>query len=97
LPPEIAERFQKNLIRSRLEAGFDQGTLEQHANLDAGLVSRLEEGAELPSTEDLMRLGGALGVDPGVFFDGIKWTSPADGGPATKSIRPDEPAQQLPR
>jgi transcriptional regulator with XRE-family HTH domain len=80
LPPEIAERFQKNLIRLRLGTGFDQVALEQRADLDEGLVSRLEEGVELPNTEDLMRLGGALGVDPGVFFDGIKWTSPADGG-----------------
>jgi transcriptional regulator with XRE-family HTH domain len=80
LPPEIAEQFQKNLIRLRQRAGFDPAALKQRAELDERTVSRLEVGTELPSTEDLMRLGGTLGVDPGVFFDGISWTPPADGG-----------------
>jgi transcriptional regulator with XRE-family HTH domain len=94
LPPEIAAKFQKNLVRLRQGAGFDQAALEQRAELEEGLVSRLEEGVELPSYEDLTRLGGALGVDGGVFFAGIKWTSPADGG---NGYELDEPDQQSPR
>jgi transcriptional regulator with XRE-family HTH domain len=89
LPPEIAERFQRNLSQLREEAGLDRAALEQRAGLDKGKVGRFEDGEELPSTEDHFRLGGALGVDPGRLFDGVSWAPPADGGSGFRLDPPD--------
>jgi transcriptional regulator with XRE-family HTH domain len=80
MPAEVVAKFSANVVRLRQETGLDQAALEERADLDEGTVSRLEDGTELPGAEDLFRLGGALGVDPGAFFDGISWTPAADGG-----------------
>jgi transcriptional regulator with XRE-family HTH domain len=96
VPPEAVAKVSANLVRLRQEAGLDRAALEQRAELDEGAVSRLEEGEELPGAEDLMRLGGALGVDPGVFYEGIRWTPPGHGGVGYEVDPPDEPDQQSP-
>jgi transcriptional regulator with XRE-family HTH domain len=96
LPPEIAEKFQKNLIRLREEAGLDRAELEERAGLDEGRVARFEDGEELPGTEDNFRLGGALGVDPGLLFAGFRWSPPADGGNGFELDPPDGSDEQSP-
>jgi transcriptional regulator with XRE-family HTH domain len=96
VPSEAVARFSANLVRVRTEAGLDQAALERRAELDKGAVSRLEEGEELPGAEELMRLGGALGLDPGVFYEGIRWTPPGYGGAGYEVDPPDEPDQQSP-
>jgi transcriptional regulator with XRE-family HTH domain len=93
-PPEIAAKLGANLVRLRTEAGLDRAALEKRAELDEGAVSRLEEGQELPGAEDLVRLGGALGIDPGVFYEGVRWTPPGDGGAGYEIDPPDEPDQR---
>ncbi len=38
-----------------------------------GRCSHLEHGTRLPRIDTLAKLAGALEVDPGELFDGIKW------------------------
>jgi transcriptional regulator with XRE-family HTH domain len=97
VPPEAVAKLSANLVRLRQEAGLDQAALERRAELEEGAVSRLENGDELPDSNDLYRLGGSLGVDPGVFYEGIRWTPPADGGAGYEIDPPDAPNQQSPR
>jgi transcriptional regulator with XRE-family HTH domain len=79
--PAITARVAKNLIRMRESAGFDRATLEDRAILDEGRVARLEAAEDLPDHNEIWKIAGALGVDPGKIYEGITWMPPVDGGP----------------
>jgi transcriptional regulator with XRE-family HTH domain len=66
-------RFAANLRRLRDEADLTQEELAFRAAIHRTQVSLMEGGARLPRFETLVRLVGALGVDHGALFEGIRW------------------------
>jgi transcriptional regulator with XRE-family HTH domain len=55
----------------RLRRGFTQRSLAGHVagGVDLSYVGRIERGEQLPSLKVLRKLGGALGISPGDFFE----------------------------
>jgi transcriptional regulator with XRE-family HTH domain len=71
---EIAQQiraFGENLRRARLRAGLTQVQLSQAAPLDRAAISRLECGERAPDLRTLLRICGALEVDPRDLLRGI--------------------------
>jgi transcriptional regulator with XRE-family HTH domain len=71
---EIAQQirtFGENLRRARLRAGLTQVQLSGAAPLDRAAISRLECGERAPDLRTLLRVCGALEVDPRDLLRGI--------------------------
>jgi transcriptional regulator with XRE-family HTH domain len=71
---EIAQQiraFGENLRNARLRAGLTQVQLSQVAPLDRAAISRLECGERAPDLRTLLRICGALQVDPRDLLRGI--------------------------
>jgi len=71
---EVAERFGTNLARLRERSGVTQEELAFRASLHRTEIGLLERGGRLPRIDTLAKLAGALEVEPGALFDGIRWT-----------------------
>ncbi len=71
---DVAARFGKNLVRCRLEADLSQEELAHNASLHRTEVGLLERGARVPRIDTLVKLAGALSVEPSELIEGIGWT-----------------------
>jgi transcriptional regulator with XRE-family HTH domain len=78
---EVAVRFGRNLFRCRRRAAMSQEELGSFASLHRTEIGMLEHGTRLARVDTLMKLAGALAVDPGELLEGIQWTpgNSADG------------------
>lgn len=83
----IAEKFGRNLLRERTRSGLSQEELSFRASLHRTEVGMLERGLRLAKIDTLVKLSGALEVEPGVLLDGITWTP---GEPRPGRFRPIE-------
>jgi transcriptional regulator with XRE-family HTH domain len=70
---DIAAAFGHNLLLVRRRVGFSQEELASLASLHRTEIGLLEHGRRRARVDTLVKLGGALGVDPGVLLDGISW------------------------
>jgi transcriptional regulator with XRE-family HTH domain len=69
----VAQRFGVNLVALRERAGLSQEDLAFRAALHRTEIGLLERGARLPRIDTLVKLAGALGVEPGNLLAGIAW------------------------
>jgi transcriptional regulator with XRE-family HTH domain len=78
----VAERFGENLAVQRRRARLSQDELARRASLHRTEISLLERGLRLARIDTVVKLGGALEMEAGPFFDGLSWTagSNIDGG-----------------
>jgi len=76
----VAERFSRNLVAARKRAGLSQEELSFRSDLHRTQVGLLERSARTPRIDTLVKLAGALEVEPAVLLDGIKW-EPGDYRP----------------
>jgi transcriptional regulator with XRE-family HTH domain len=74
---EVAQRFAENLARCLKRAGYSQEKLAQLSELHRTQISELLRGRQLPRLDSVVRLSGALGVDPAELLKGIRF-EPAD-------------------
>jgi transcriptional regulator with XRE-family HTH domain len=70
----FAERFGENLRRLREERGLSQEALGVRASLHRTAVGQLERGERVARTDTLVRLSGALAIEPQRLLAGLKWT-----------------------
>jgi transcriptional regulator with XRE-family HTH domain len=70
---DLAERFGANLLRSRDRAGVSQEELGFRADLHRTEIGMLERGIRLPRIDTLLKLAGALEVEPAELLNGIRW------------------------
>jgi transcriptional regulator with XRE-family HTH domain len=70
----IAARFGENLVRCRLRADLSQEELAHNASLHRTEVGLLERGARIPRIDTLVKLAGALAIQPSELIEGIDWT-----------------------
>jgi transcriptional regulator with XRE-family HTH domain len=73
---DVAQRLGQNLRRLRAEAGQTQEQLAAKAAVHRTVVSQLETGDREPRATTILKLAGALGVEPGDLFHGMSWTPP---------------------
>ena len=71
---EIAIRFGENLVRCRKKAGLSQEEVGHRASLHRTEVGVLERGVRLPRIDTLIKLAGAIEVEPAELLDGLNWT-----------------------
>jgi transcriptional regulator with XRE-family HTH domain len=69
----ISERFAENLARHRQERGLSQEELAARADIHRTQISLIEGGKRMPRLDTLVKLAGALGVEPGDLLEGIVW------------------------
>jgi transcriptional regulator with XRE-family HTH domain len=74
---DLAERFGANLHSCRDRAGISQEELGFRADLHRTEIGMLERGIRLPRIDTLLKLAGALGVEPGELLDGMGWSAGA--------------------
>lgn len=70
----VAKQFGENLVREREAAGLSQEEVGIRAAVHRTEVSQLERAQRTPRIDTLVKLAGALGVEPSVLLDGITWT-----------------------
>ena len=71
----VAKQFGDNLSRLREQAGITQEDLAFRASLHRTEIGLLERGGRIPRIDTLAKLAGALEVEPGALFKGIRWES----------------------
>jgi transcriptional regulator with XRE-family HTH domain len=69
----VTEQFARNLVRCRERAGLNQAELASRAGLDRAHVSILEHAGRHPQIDTVVKLAGALGVEPGELLRGMTW------------------------
>jgi transcriptional regulator with XRE-family HTH domain len=79
---EVAEQFGRNLVRARKQACLSQEEVGIRSSLHRTEVGMLERGIRLPRIDTLIKLAGAIEVDPGELLDGLDWklAIPSTGG-----------------
>jgi transcriptional regulator with XRE-family HTH domain len=70
----VARQFGANLSRLREQSGVTQEELAFRASLHRTEIGLLERGGRIPKIDTLAKLAGALEVEPGTLFEGIRWT-----------------------
>jgi len=67
------ERFAANLRQARIKAGISQETLGELCELHRTEISLLERAGREPRLSTLVKLAGALGVEPATLCEGMSW------------------------
>lgn len=70
---DIAVRFAENLLALRGRSGLSQGGTAERSGLHITEVGLLERGLRLPRLDTIVKLAGALGVEPCVLLVGMEW------------------------
>lgn len=73
----VAEHFGANLCRIRKRAGLSQEQLSELASLHRTEIGMLERGIRLARVDTLIKLAGALEIDPADLLGGLGWKAPS--------------------
>lgn len=76
----VAQNFGAKLKRARLESGLTQEELAYLARVNRSAISPLELGQHLPRLDTVIKLAGALGVEPCELMADVRWTPPPQEG-----------------
>lgn len=68
---EVAVRFGHRLRALRSAASLSQETLAHTAGLHPTFISNVERGYSSPTLETILKLAGALAVEPGELINGL--------------------------
>lgn len=79
--PEVATQFAATLRKARERAGLSQEALAALAGLNRTAVGQLERAETSPRLATVIRLAGALEIEPGDLVPSIRWR-PASRAPA---------------
>ena len=71
--PEVAQRFGRNLARTRERAGYSQEDLSFMASIHRTHVGYLERGERLARVDTLVKLAASLEIAPEDLLAGIEW------------------------
>jgi transcriptional regulator with XRE-family HTH domain len=69
----VAEKFGRNLVYLRKQRRLSQEEVGLYASLHRTEISVLERGIRVARIDTLIKLAGALEVDPCELLDGIGW------------------------
>jgi transcriptional regulator with XRE-family HTH domain len=68
-----ARRFGRGVAERRRQLGFTQEGTAERAGLHRTEVALIEKGDRLPRLDTIVKLGGALGVEPCELLAGMAW------------------------
>ena len=71
--PGLNRRFAENLILLRGRAGLSQERIAERAGLHQTELSLLERGLRLPRLDTIVKLAGAIEVEPCELLAGMTW------------------------
>ena len=78
-PEPVAAKLGRNVLRCRREACLSQEKLAARAGLHRTEIGLIENGRRMPRVDTLVKLIGALRVEPTELLKGIVWE--ANGSP----------------
>jgi transcriptional regulator with XRE-family HTH domain len=70
---EASRAFGQNLVRLRERAGLSQEGAADRAGLHRTHVAMIEAGQRLPRLDTIVKLAGAVGVEPCELLIGLAW------------------------
>ena len=70
---EVARRLGENLAHCRRHTDLSQEELGVRASLHRTAVGQLERGERVARVDTLLKLAGALEVQPAALLDGLSW------------------------
>ena len=77
---ELQRRFAENAILLRDRAGFSQAMTAERASLHITEISLIERALRMPRIDTIVKLAGALRVEPCELLAGMDWLPPKDLG-----------------
>jgi transcriptional regulator with XRE-family HTH domain len=76
---EVARRFGRSLAERRRQLGLTQEATAERAGLHRTEVSLIERGGRIPRLDTLVKLGGALEIEPCELLAGMSWRLEDEG------------------
>lgn len=70
---EVGLRFGQNLVEQRARVGLSQIGTAERAGLDRTEINLLEHGRRVPRLDTVVKLAGAVEVEPCVLLMGMAW------------------------
>ncbi len=70
---EAARRFGRGVVERRRQVGLTQEGVAERAGLHRTHVAMIEHGERLPRLDTIVKLGGALEIEPCALLDGLIW------------------------
>ena len=71
--PDLNRRFAENLVLLRGRAGLSQERTAERAGLHQTELSLLERGLRLPRLDTIVKLAGAIEIEPCELLAGMTW------------------------
>jgi transcriptional regulator with XRE-family HTH domain len=70
---ELSRRFGQNLVELRGRAGLSQVGTAERAGLNRTEINLLEHGRRVPRLDTIVKLAGAVEVQPCALLMGLAW------------------------
>jgi transcriptional regulator with XRE-family HTH domain len=70
----VGQRFAENLKRELAKSPFTQDDVAARAEIHRTQIPKLLKGDQIPRLDTVVRLAGAMGIEPIVLIEGIAWT-----------------------
>ena len=86
VPEQVAERFGRNVFRCRRGACLSQEQLAARAGLHRTEIGLIENGRRMPRVDTMVRLIGALRVEPTELLKGIVWEASGARRPSGRFV-----------
>lgn len=74
----IAAQIGRTVARLRRAAGLSEPEMVARSSLSATTINAVERGEHEPRLGTMLKIAGALGVEPGDLLAGIEWREPPD-------------------
>lgn len=68
-----AQRIGRDIRRIRRAADLTQEVVAERAGIHRTLMTRYEWGESEPKVLTLLKVAGAIGVEPAVLLEGVRW------------------------
>jgi transcriptional regulator with XRE-family HTH domain len=75
---DAARVFGENVARLRGKAGLSQEELAYRSSIHQSTIYLLENGKREPRLLTIVKVAGALGINPIELLKGLRWHPPAD-------------------
>ena len=82
----VGEDFGAKLREARANAGLTQEALADLTGMSRGAISPLERGEHMPRLDTLLKLAGALEVEPSALIADYRYRPPKHGRPTAGSF-----------
>lgn len=79
LSAAVAQDFGAKVRKAREAAGLSQEALADLSGMSRTVISPLERGGHMPRLDTVIKLAGALGLEPCQLMTDYRWHPPTQG------------------